>query len=383
MRYRVLTVFVAVLALAALAQAQTFTDLFNFDYSDGGYPYTGHLLFKGGTLYGTTADGGTDYCGTIFSVTTAGVQTTLYSFTCGSDGAYPYGGVIGDDSGNLYGTAYYYGSDYCGTVWKLSSSGTLSVLHSFEGGTSDFCYPFQGLAKDAKGNMYGTTTGGGADSYGGLYEISSSGTFSILESFDYSSTGAYPDYGALRIDKNGNLYGLTADGGTDGYGTLYEYSAGGTFTVLHNFAGGSTDGGYCYGTVARDGKGNLYGACGYGGSNSYYGVIWKVSSSGTETILHNNSYSSSDICYTYSGVSFGPKSGSLIGLSEECGANYDGALYEISSSGTLTLLHSFDYGVDGGYCAGDEVLLGPTGVLYGACSEGGTDYDRTVWSYAP
>jgi len=381
MRYRVLTVFVAVLALAALAQAQTFTDLFSFDYSDGGYPYTGHLLFKGGTLYGTTADGGSSYCGTIFSVTTAGVQTTLYNFTCGSDGAYPYGGVIGDSSGNLYGTADYDGSDYFGTVWQLTSSGTLNVLHTFAGGTSDLGYPDQGLAKDKNGNMYGTATYGGANSYGGIFEITSSGTFSILTSFDYSSTGAYGDYGALRIDTKGNLYGVLADGGTYGYGTLYEYSKG-TFTVLHNFAGPTGDGGYPYGTVARDGKGNLYGTTEYGGTNDYYGTIWEYSSSGTYTILHNGNYSDTDCAYYGGGVSFGPKTGNLIGLAELGGSNYDGCLYELSSNGTLTILHSFDYS-DGGYPFGDEVLLGPTGVLYGATDEGGSYYDGVVWSYAP
>jgi len=383
MRLTVLVVSL-VLVLGALAQAQTFTDVYSFTGgTDGAWPYTGRLAMNRatGTLYGTDYYYGSSYYGAVWAVTTAGVETTLYDFTGGTDGGYPYAGVVRDSAGNLYGDTYYGGSSsYYGVVYKLGTAGNETVLHSFTGGT-DGGYPYQGLARDKKGNLYGTTTYGGANSYGVIFKIDSAGNFSVLHNFNYSSTDAcYPYYGSVRLDGKGNLYGVTDSCGADSYGTLWEYSAKGTFSLLYSFTGGA-DGGYPYGTPARDGKGNTYGTTSYGGANSYYGTVWQVSKTGAETTLHSFSYSDTDACYVYGGLAL-DKNGNLYGLSDSCGANYDGALFEVSSSGTLTLLHSFDYS-DGGYCFNNEVLLGPKGVLYGPCSSGGAYYDGVVWSYAP
>jgi len=380
-RWHVMT-FLVVLVLAALAQAQTFTSLFSFDGTDGGYPYTGHLAYNAGTLYGTAYYGGSySYYGVVFSITTAGTETVLYNFTGGSDGGYPFAPVIRDKNGNLYGTAYYGGSSTYGVVFKVDTAGNETVLHSFTGG-SDGGYPYQGVVMDKKGNLYGTTYYGGANSYYGvIYKLDKKGNETVLHNFSYSSSdGCYPFYGSLLMDTKDNLYGVTDSCGASYEGTLYEYSKKGTFSLLHSFAGGTSDGCYPYGTPAMDSKGNFYGTTDSCGTNSA-GIVWKVSKKGKETILHNGSCSSSDICYMGGGVTLDKKD-NLYGLADDGGANSYGALYELSRKGTLTLLHSFDYS-DGGYPFADEVLLVGKGTLYGATSSGGTDYEGTVWSYVP
>jgi uncharacterized repeat protein (TIGR03803 family) len=391
--------FMVVLMLAALAQAQTLTSIFNFDNSDGGYPYTGRLAIDRttGTLYGTAAYGGdlncgAGYgCGVVYKLDSAGTETVLHNFTGGSDGASPYAGLIRDSKGNLYGTANNGGdvacnTPYgCGVVFKVDTAGNETVLHIFSGGTSDGCYPQQGLVKDKKGSLYGTTMYCGSSSEGTIFKIDTVGSETILHSFaGGSSDGANPYLGSMRINKKGNLYGVTANGGGSGCGygcgVLYELSKSGTYAVLHNFAGGTSDGCLPYGTPARDGKGNLYGTTQACGANSYYGTVWKVSSSGTETILHSFNYNTPDGAYPAEGVAL-DKKGNLYGL-DEGGTDSAGVLYELSSSGTFTILHSFD-GSDGGNPVGDEVLIGIKGRLYGATGDGGSGNYGTVWKYVP
>jgi len=370
--------FLVVLVLAALAQAQTFSTLYNFtDSSDGGYPLAGVIQGKAGNLYGTTEGGGSGY-GVVWGLTSAGTETALYSFTGGSDGSYPYGGVVRDHKGNLYGTTYYGGANSMGVVFKVSSSGTETVLHTFAGGTSDGQYPFGGLVMDKSGSLYGMTDDGGANSEGTIYKVTSKGKFTLLHSFA-GSDGEYPFFAVPIIDSKGDLYGVTDSGGSGSQGVVWKLSKKGVMTVLHSFAGGTSDGCYPYGRVAMDSKGNLYGTTDSCGTSSY-GTIWKVSKKGTETILHNFAGATSDGAYPESGVVRDSK-GNLFGCTYYGGANsYYGTVYELSKSGTLTLLHSFDYS-DGGYPYGD--LLDVKGTLYGTTDGGGSSYAGTVWSYVP
>src|SRR6516165_7900987 len=155
-----------------------------------------------------------------FSSTVAAQElTTLYPFTgTGSgDGAYPNAGLIADPAGNLYGTTQVGGADPscnqapgCGTVFQLTASGTLTVLHSFTG--SDGEQPFAGLIADAEGNLYGTTWGGGANGRGTVFQLDTSGTLTVLYSFTGGSDGQRPVTGLLA-DAAGNLYGTTNQGG--------------------------------------------------------------------------------------------------------------------------------------------------------------------------
>src|SRR5208283_1474223 len=165
--------FLVVLVLAAVAQAQTFTVLYNFTgSSDGGYPYGGLVQDADGNLYGAANVGGASNFGVVFKVDPQGTETVLYSFAGGTDGESPYGGVILDTAGNLYGTTYKGGASNYGTVFKVSKAGKETVLHSFAGGSADGCNPGGGLILDAKGNLYGDTQLCGASNYGTVFKVS-------------------------------------------------------------------------------------------------------------------------------------------------------------------------------------------------------------------
>jgi uncharacterized repeat protein (TIGR03803 family) len=152
---------------------------------------------------------------------TSAAQTliTLYSFAGGTDGSQPVAGVIADASGNLYGTTVTGGAHNSGTVFKVTATGTETVLYSFTGG-SDGSQPFAGLIADASGNLYGTTNGGGASGNGTVFKVTPSGTETVLYSFTGGSDGSNPRAG-LIADASGNLYGTTSFGGTTDNGTVF------------------------------------------------------------------------------------------------------------------------------------------------------------------
>ena len=214
-------------------------------------------------------------CGVVYKLNTAGTETVLHDFAGHPlDGAYPKTPVTRDSIGNIYGIAVGGGSYDYGVVFKINTSGNESVLHSFTGG-SDGCYPYQGLVRDKAGNLYGTTWECGSSDWGTIFKVDSSGHFTILHSFaGYPSDGASPYLGHLMMDKSGNLYGVTTAGGKSigcgltGCGVLYKLSEGGTFTVLHSFAGRTSDGCYPVGSVVQDRVGNFYGTTNDCGTNS-------------------------------------------------------------------------------------------------------------------
>jgi len=184
------------------------------------------FLANDGNLYGATYNGGASDLGTIFSMTTAGVISTVYPFTS-ADGSFPNGPLTQDADGYLYGTAFYGGTGAIGSVFKVSTSGAFTTLYSF-GGTPDGAYPVAGLLAASDGNFYGTTNGGGANGYGTIFEITSTGVY--LKLFDFTgSTGAVPGsepYTTLMQHPGGKLYGMTFEGGINNYnkGVVYSLS---------------------------------------------------------------------------------------------------------------------------------------------------------------
>jgi uncharacterized repeat protein (TIGR03803 family) len=279
-----------------------------------------------GNLYGTTSSGGAKGNGTVFEVTPTGTETVLYSFTY-ADGTYPSGGLVRDTAGNLYGTTTQGGASGEGTVFKVDTSGNETVLHSFAGGTTDGAYPYlTRLRMDAAGNLYGVTEEGGASDLGVVFEISSSGTFSLLYSFAGGTTdGAFPS-GPLIRDTEGNLRGTTQAGGASNLGTMFELSSGGTLTLLHSFAGGTTDGAYPYGGLVQDPKGNLYGTT-VGGGASGVGTIYELTTAGTFTVLQSL-ISKSDGAYPYGGLVVDIK-GDLFGTALQGGKGGYGTVFEL------------------------------------------------------
>src|ERR1039458_6316092 len=206
--------------------------------TDGDAPYAGLIFDPAGNLYGTTLGGGTYNYGAVFEVTPNGTETVLHSFT-GTDGVYPYAGLIFDPAGNLYGTTGQGGTYDGGTVFEVTPNGTETVLHNFNNNGTDGAYPYAGLIFDAAGNLYGTTLEGGAYGYGAVFEVTPNGTETVLHNFNNNGTDGYSPYASLIFDAAGNLYGTTNSGGTYNHATVFELTpaAGGgwTETVLHSF----------------------------------------------------------------------------------------------------------------------------------------------------
>jgi uncharacterized repeat protein (TIGR03803 family) len=264
---------------------------FNFNGSDGGAPTSGLIFDAVGNLYGTTTAGGTaGGWGTVFEMSPNGsggwTEKKLHNFGNGTDGQYPYAGVIFDQDGNLYGTTLY-GGNYpcdgygCGTVFELTPNGsggwTEKKIHNFR--ATDGERPFAGVILDQNGNLYGTAEFGGSHSAGTAFELTPNGsggwTEKKLHNFGNGSDGQWPVAG-LIFDQNGNLYGTTLRGGrysscqylTDGCGTVFELTPNGSGgwmeNRIHSFGKG-TDGQYPQGGLIFDVAGNLYGTTEYGG----------------------------------------------------------------------------------------------------------------------
>jgi uncharacterized repeat protein (TIGR03803 family) len=164
---------------------------------DGLQPYAGVIRDSTGNLYGMTQSGGANGLGAVYRIDSTGKETILYSFTGAADGCYPYMGVTRDSAGNLYGTT---DSELCrdgaGTVFKLTPSGTLTTLYSFSGG-ADGSGPWSGLILDSSGNLYGTTRNGGAYGYGTVYKVTSTGTETVLYSFAGGTDAQSPAFASL------------------------------------------------------------------------------------------------------------------------------------------------------------------------------------------
>jgi uncharacterized repeat protein (TIGR03803 family) len=322
------------------APAQTLKALYSFTgAADGGDPFPALIRDANGNLYGTTDYAGTSFAGVVFKVSKTGTETVLYTFTGGADGQYPYAPLVRDAAGNLYGTTQYGGTSNLGVVFKLNTMGKETVLHSFTGG-ADGVYPFGGLFRDTAGNLYGTTESGGTSNLGVVFKISKAGKETVLHSFTGAANdGGEPTSSGFYMDAKGNLYSVASHGGTSGEGVLYKLSPRGKLTVLHSFAAGTTDGCYPYGTPAVDAQGNMYGGTG-GCGTSNLGVVWKMTKNGHETVLHNFAGTPSDGQSPLAGVIV-DTAGNIYGSTNTGGASGLGTAFELDKNGKYTLLHNF------------------------------------------
>jgi uncharacterized repeat protein (TIGR03803 family) len=242
--------------------------------ADGANPFAGLIRDSAGNLNGTTYFGGTSHFGVVFKLDSSGHETVLHSFAAHDDGRHPVAGrLVGDSAGNLYGTTSGGGASNFGVVFKLDSTGHETVLHSFAGPPADGGYP-AGPIRDSAGNLYGTAQIGGASNKGVVFKLDSTGHETILYSFaGPPADGANPFAGLIR-DSAGNLYGTTAYGGTSNFGVVFKLDSTGHETVLHSFAGAPADGSGP-GELIRDLAGNLYGTTSHGGTKNF-GVVFKL-----------------------------------------------------------------------------------------------------------
>ncbi len=264
---------------------------------DGLVPTGAAIMDSAGNLYGTTAGGGAGDCGTVWEWESSSSTLVDLASTGCSTAWGPVGGVIMDQSGNLYGTAVTGGASPNGVVYEVSS-GVVTVLYGFTGG-SDGGDPRSGLVMDSEGNLYGTTVGGGEYGAGTVFELSNSGgvwTESVLHSFNDSSNsdGAYPEDGNLTLAGNplgSVIYGVTGGGGSAGGGTVFRMvkaKKGYNFSLVHSFTGTGGDGQDPHGTIALV-RGKLYGTT-VGGGTSGFGTVFELTrgtTGWTETSLYN------------------------------------------------------------------------------------------------
>jgi uncharacterized repeat protein (TIGR03803 family) len=294
----------------AAPPAPTFTTLLAFDLTDGAYP-NALVQATDGNFYGTTAARGDhfcnarkkDGCGTIFKISPSGKLTTLYNFCphldC-ADGKYASGLIQGTD-GNLYGTTSEGGAHFCkirkrnygcGTVFRMTPSGKLTTLYSFcpQGGKicKDGAAPYAGLIQATDGNFYGTTSGGGANNDGTVFKITPSGALTTLHSFE-GTDGVTPEAGLVQAT-NGNLYGTTSYGGANGScfgngcGTVFKVTTSGILTTVHYFDG--TDGSAPQAGQIQATNGEFYGIASSDGADGF-GTVFKMAPNGVLTTLYN------------------------------------------------------------------------------------------------
>ncbi|MGC9948415.1 MAG: choice-of-anchor tandem repeat GloVer-containing protein [Bryobacteraceae bacterium] len=377
--------------------------------ADGANPYAGVIHAFDGSLYGTTCLGGAANAGVVYKVDPAGHEKVLYSFTGGADGAHPYAGLMADSAGNLYGTTASGGTANAGVVYKLDPSGHLTVLYTFTG-RADGGSPYGGVIADAAGNLYGTTRGGGTGKAGVVYKLDPSGRETVLHTFGAPHAGEAPSAGVVR-DAAGNLYGtatnvvfkLDAEGqytvltdfptwttggeasagvfldaagnlyGTTDmvmgqvptlapFGAVYELDTRGHLTVLYDFPGASEAGDLTFEAnpgVIVDPAGNVYGATSYGGVS---GMLYEVDTAKQETTLYSFSGAPGG-SLPFGGV-IGDAAGDLWGTAGNGGAANAGVLYEVNAAGQEIVLHSFADGV------GMGVARDSAGNLYGTAGFG-------------
>jgi uncharacterized repeat protein (TIGR03803 family) len=333
--------------------------------SDGGAPYDTLIVDKHGNLFGTTAEGGGTACdgygcGTVFELSKKGVETVLFAFNGGSAGATPYGGLLEDNSGDLFGTTSAGGGAAGGgTVFEIAADGSEHTLYTFRGG-NDGLLPQAGLVADAAGNLYGTTEFGGsgncspyANGCGTLFKITPHHVESVL--YTFGPSGAYPTSN-LIFDKAGNLYGTTSGYPHNGPGTVFKLAPDGTLTTLYHFNNGG-DGVFPIGGLVMDKAGNLYGTTFLGGQYGL-GTVYEVTAQGSGTVLH--AFSGTDGSDPFAGLLM-DKSGNLFGAAGQSTGG-SGTVFEIAAGGVFTVLHTFT-GADGSDPSGGLVADGKNFVL--------------------
>ena len=385
-------VFLFCLVTAISLPAQNFTTLVNFNGANGAAPQPEGLA-QGidGNLYGTTLNGGASNNGTVFKMTPAGTLTTLYNFCSVTapnaclDGNHPAGALVQATDGNFYGTTTGGGPFGAGTVFKITGSGSLTTLHSFD--NTDGNDPNSRLFQAGDGSFYGTTAFGGNpecsvfSGCGTVFKITSGGALTTLYKFCSQTgcpDGAVPFLG-LAQGVDGNFYGATFGGGDGNGGTIFKISPQGTLTTLDAFCTFFYP--FCNGRNAlqlvQGTDGNFYGL-----TLTAPGTVFKVTPDGTLTTLYTfcAQVACADGSTPRGALSLG-SDGNFYGTTQYGGTSNQGAVFKITPSGVLTTLHSF-HGWDGRYPIGG-VSQASNGAFYGTTTSGGSGGQGTVYRLSP
>jgi uncharacterized repeat protein (TIGR03803 family) len=362
-----LSTTLALTAPAARAQTGTFTSLHSFDNTEGPAPVAGLVQGSDGNFYGTTRDGGPNSNGAVFKITASGDLNVLHMFS-GQDGDSPVGGMVQGVNGTYYGTTrdggtngYTGAGTGCGTIFKITSSGVLTVMHSFNGQDGSSIESTLLQARD--GDLYGTAHDGGAKAFGTVFKITPLGEFTVLHSF-VGTDGAGSEAG-LTQTADGLLWGTTAKGGASNDGTIFKMTPSGTLTVVHSFLG-TADGSTPVSSLVVGPDGDIYGTNIDGGSKGDYGVVFKVTPGGAFSVLYTFGGTDGD---SPNNLILG-RDGNFYGSTSKGGANNDGTVFELTPSGALTTLYSFA-GTDGD--SPNDLVQGKDGDFYGTTYKGGSN----------
>lgn len=344
------SILLLIVVSAIGASAQTFSTVFAFSGANGEDPeYMTAIQGTDGNFYGTTSFGGAHQSGknlggTVFKLTPEGQLTTLYSFcarpSC-ADGELPFAGLVQGSDGSFYGTTGGGGANALGTVFKITSAGVLTVLHSFN--STDGAQPRSPLIQATDGNFYGTTSIGGIQNDGTVFKITAAGALTTLYSFcaqKNCADGSAPIAGVVQAT-DGNFYGTT--GGLDNnVGTAFKLTPAGSLTTLYTFCtvldSTCTHGSYPTGGLVQGSDGNFYGTTYYGGPNAF-GTVFKLTSAGKLTTLHT--FVQTDGEYPIAGLVQG-SDGAFYGTTLIGGGESSGAIYKITSTGVFTSLYSLE-----------------------------------------
>jgi len=311
---------------------------------------------------------------TVISITAPGtILTTVYSFTGGEDGANP-NAMARADNGGFYGTTQSGGTNFAGTVFHLAPGGGVAPLYSFTGG-DDGATPFAAPIQGPDGDFYGTTYQGGASDNGTIFRTTPNGVLTTLVSLDIP-VGDLP-YSGLTLGLDGNFYGTTYQGGAGGRGTAFRMSANGVLTTLYSFSNGP-EGGHLAAGLLRGTDGHFYGTTYKGGANGY-GTVFQITASGALRSLA--SFNSTNGAFPLAELVQDP-AGNFYGTTTAGGAYSNGTVFRMSPAGVVTTLYSFGGGGDGSYPAA-ALLLATDGNSYGTTAYGGDYGDGTVFRMAP
>jgi uncharacterized repeat protein (TIGR03803 family) len=379
-------------ATAMVAPAQTFTSLLSFDGTNGANPQWGALVQgRDGNFYGTTSSGGLYGYGTVFKITPGGTLTTLHSFSNGADGSGPIPGLALASDGDFYGVNSNGGNLSvcsglgCGVAFKITAGGTLTTLHEFNGG-ADGGNPQSALVQATNGNFYGTAVNGGTNGYGAIFEMTPAGALTTLHDFDF--TDGSPQNAQMVQGRDGDLYGETAGGGlNDCCGTAFRITpgaAGGAFTMLQNFSNFSgADGANPTGGLIQTTDSNLYGDASFPdvfkmSPYPYHGLFILL----PVDILPDGT--------TFDGGLIQATDGNLYGTTVNGSGDLargfigDGSIFKINFPGFVypsnpppATLYSFG-GTDGA-SPHAGLLQGTDGAFYGTTSAGGSSGNGTVF----
>jgi uncharacterized repeat protein (TIGR03803 family) len=357
-----------IIAPSAL-HAQTFTDLHDFNCNTdgcvGSWPGI-PAQARDGNIYGSLPAGSPSNNGTVYKTTPSGSLGAIYEFS-GSDGYGPYSGLTLGTDGNLYGVTYNDGANGYGTIFQITTAGALNTLHNFTAAEEGGAYGAPVAGKTGT-TFYGVTY------YSKAYSITPSKTFKLLPNPTPGSSQA-----PLILGSDGNLYGTTITGGL-GYGTVFRMSATGAIKIIYSFD--YTHGYYPYGPVVQGTDGFLYGTASGGGSGAHGGgVVFKVSTGGAITVLHEFDTTSTTDGYQPIAGLVAATDGNFYGATSQGvsgGSVPYGALFKITKTGTYTMLHAFDS--THGQAPETTPIQHTNGIIYGETYIGGSGSNGVFYS---